>query len=84
MSKLDKIFVIGGLIYCGIGIILELVYFFYLKDLVWILLIYPPPGIMTWVKVTPYLGLFFLILGWVSLIIGIALYLRGDVERFHN
>ncbi len=82
MVMLHKIFVIGGLIYLGIGLILELVYFIYLKDLVWILLIYPPPGIMKWVQVTPYLGLFFLVLGWVSLVIGIALYLRGDVERF--
>ena len=82
MFKLYKIFVIGGVIYWGIGLILELVYFIYLKDLVWILLIYPPPGIMTWVKVTPFLGLFFLVLGWVSIVIGMALYLRGDVERF--
>jgi hypothetical protein len=79
MAELYKIFVIGGLIYLGLGGILEFIYFIYLKDLVWILLIYPPPGIMGWVEVTPYLGIFFLMLGWSSFVIGITLYLKLDI-----
>ncbi|MHA1649782.1 MAG: hypothetical protein ACTSYB_06290 [Candidatus Helarchaeota archaeon] len=82
--KLYKVFLSGGLVYLGIGVVLELLYIFHLKDLVWILLIYPPPWEMILVRLVPYLGLFFIGLGALFLVGGMALYLKEDLIKLQK
>lgn len=84
MVKLYKIFFIAGILNLVVGFILEAIYFFYLKDLYWILLIVPPPGSINWARLVPSLGIIFLGIGIACIIAGIWLFLRVDVENLRK
>jgi len=87
--KLYISFIITSGICFSIGFLLEFIYFVYLKNLVWILLvhspqsflIYPPPGIVILINAIPYLGGLFLGFSWIFLIIGLVLFLKTDLSR---
>lgn len=80
MIPLYKIFMIAGIIQAAIGCVLEILYWTVFKNLVWILLVYPPPGIYNLIKVIPVIGMLFILVGSGWLILSFWLYLRADLE----
>ena len=84
MIKFYKIFLIAGIIFLSIGFILELIYWIYLKDIVWIASIYPPPEIVYWIRIVPFLGFLFILIGSFFFIVGFWLFLEVDLEKLQK
>ena len=80
MITLQKFFLIAGIIYASIGGVLEILYWTVLKDLVWILSVYPPPEIYSLIRIIPLMGMLFVLVGSGWLILSIWLYLRANLE----
>ncbi|NVM56322.1 MAG: hypothetical protein HWN66_21675 [Candidatus Helarchaeota archaeon] len=78
--KLYRVFTISGIVYVSIGLILEIIYWTVLKNIYWILLVYPPPHIQNLIMMAPYIGGLLILIGGASLITGIWFYLKADLE----
>jgi hypothetical protein len=81
---LHKFFMIAGIIQVGIGAVMEILYWAIFKNLVWILTIYPPPGIYNLIKVMTFLGMMITLVGLGCLMTSIWLFLRADLEFLHK
>ncbi|HUY00800.1 MAG TPA: hypothetical protein VMV49_14660 [Candidatus Deferrimicrobium sp.] len=84
MSKIYKIFILGGLIYLCVGIILELLYWIIFVNLYWILTIYPPPEMKLLIDFIPYMGGIFILVGSGCLLAGISLFLKADIDNLRK
>ncbi len=78
--KLHKVFLISGLIYFGVGLLLEILYWAIWSNIYWILLVYPPPHIQNLIMLAPYIGGLLILIGGGSILAGIGFYLKADLE----
>ena len=71
---------IAGIIHVAIGSVMEILYWTIFINWVWIMLIYPPPGIYTFIKIMPFMGMLFTLVGFGCLMVSFWLYLRADLD----
>ncbi len=80
MMSLHKYFMAAGIVQVGIGTVIEILYWAFFKNLVWILLIYPPPGMYYVIQAMPFIGMSITLIGIGWLMLSFWLFLKADLE----